>query len=358
MISKSRSYWPALGSEIASAASHRRLALVAVIASAIVFSWNGWIVRRLEGAGPEQAAFFRALFLLITLSIFFVILSGRASPAKFVEGGWSIFAGALQGCGAILYLIALAHTTVASVMLTQSAGPLFAAALASLLFRDHLGRSGLVALPIIAAGVALMAIDSVRNGSALGMAAALGNTALFALFLVIIRRSPAPGLVPTLIVGALTATIFAALLAETLAVSWHDLALLALWGGVIQAVGLALVVFSSRSLHAAEISTLGTLEFALGPFWVWLDKGEAPSTLSGTAGVVVLITIVVWLGMKVRNVQQAIPLASVDAPPLSADTSLTPASPLAKKNENAAAGDDRGAAPRPHIGHLPEHDDA
>jgi hypothetical protein len=82
------------------------------------------------------------------------------------------------------------------------------------------------------------------------------------------------------------------------------------------------------------------------------------SRMLTNAGVVVLITIVVWLGMKVRNVRQAIPLASVDTSPLSADTSLPPARPLAKKNENAAAGDDRGAAPRPHIGHLPEHDDA
>lgn len=213
-------------------------------------------------------------------------------------------AGILQGGGAVLYLIAFSHATVATVMLTQSTGPLFAAGLASLLFRDHLGRLGLYALPVIVLGLAVMAFDGVRAGNALGMSAALGNTVLFALFLVIIRRSPAGGLLPTLMIGAVAGAILAAFLADGLSVTLHDLAFLALWGGVVQTVGLALVAFSSRRLHAAEISFLGTLEFILGPLWVWLDRGESPNPLSAAGGLIVFITVLIWLAFEFRSVHR------------------------------------------------------
>jgi hypothetical protein len=67
------------------------------------------------------------------------------------------------------------------------------------------------------------------------------------------------------------------------------------------AVGLAALV--PRYLPAAEASLVARLEMLLGPLWVWLILGEAPTVATALAGIVIATTLVIHtvLGMRANQ---------------------------------------------------------
>ena len=80
-----------------------------------------------------------------------------------------------------------------------------------------------------------------------------------------------------------------------MAVTGHELFLLALFGIVNSAVGLALFTLGAKMLPAIETALIGALDAPLAPLWVWLVFSETPSTSTMIGGAIIFIAVAAHL---------------------------------------------------------------
>lgn len=122
-------------------------------------------------------------------------------------------------------------------------------------------------------------------------------TLSLAVMMVISRQHQNIPIMPAACISALLSAAVALPLSHGLAVSGHELGLLALFGLVNSAVGLALFTLGARLLPAIETALIGALDAPLAPVWVWLFFAETPSveTLVGGSVVFTAVLIHVWL---------------------------------------------------------------
>jgi drug/metabolite transporter (DMT)-like permease len=62
---------------------------------------------------------------------------------------------------------------------------------------------------------------------------------------------------------------------------------------------------ASRYTHASNVSLLLLLETVLGPLWVWLGTGETPTSMMLAGGVIVVVSLAVYLWHSGRRVMPA-----------------------------------------------------
>ena len=100
--------------------------------------------------------------------------------------------------------------------------------------------------------------------------------------------------------GGLFGILFALPFAAPLEVAANDILPLALLACLVMPLSFALINTGPRYLPAPEVSLLFLLEMVLGPLWVWLAIGEAPSeaTLIGGAVLLAVLSAHAWLGLR------------------------------------------------------------
>ncbi|WP_374448618.1 DMT family transporter [Stella sp.] len=280
----------------------RAFAIAAVALAAVAFSLNGFFVRNLEAAGTWQIVFWRASGLALAVSAMFLWQHRRRAAAVFRQGlPIALVAAPTQGVGVILFIYSLTHTTVANTMMMLSATPLFAALLGWAFLGERVGWATAAAIAATMAGIGLMTVDGLAGGSLWGNLAALGNAATFAIFITYLRRGRGGDMRPTVILGALTGVVLAALIGDgILAAPLHDILLCLAWGAFAQTAGMTLMLIGSRGLPAAEISLVAMVEFVLAPTWAWTVTGELPTPLSATGGGIIFAAMLGWSFRRAR----------------------------------------------------------
>ena len=88
---------------------------------------------------------------------------------------------------------------------------------------------------------------------------------------------------------------------HALGVSGHDLVLLALFGLVNSALGMALFTLGSKFLPPIETALLGALDAPLAPVWVWLAFGETPSVATLAGGGIVFAAVAAHIVRQASN---------------------------------------------------------
>ena len=276
--------------------SPRRLSVLLVLASAIGFSFNGLIVRLLEGATPPQAVFYRSAFMTSALLGVYLVVYRRTAVRHVVAVGWlGLAAAALLAGAMVMSFTAMYHATIANVVFVGSAIPFFTAALAFILLGERVPRATLGFMGLAFCGMSIMVGGGISVGAALGNFLALQSALLFSLFVVIVRRRQDTDMTPVIAIAGLLALAYCGVASGgDLNLSWHDIAWCALWGGVIAGLGHSLFVIAARGLAGAEVTFVMLLEFVLAPIWVWLVVGEIPTWTTVVGGGVVMISLALW----------------------------------------------------------------
>ena len=274
-----------------------------IVASSIVVSFGGVIVRNIDAADPWQINFYRATALAVALSVILLIRYGRGAPTYVRSIGSAGIAGAaLLAAAGICFVQALTHTTVANTLFILSAIPFFAAGLARLFLNERLHRITLVTMVAAAAGILIMIGDGIGAGSIYGDAMALATALSFASFAVIVRRKRQVDMLPAVwLSGLIIAAIAFLVRFGDIDISLHDIALCIVWGGVLSGFANSLFVIAARHLAAAEVTLFMLLEFALGPLWVWLFIGEKPSRWALMGGAVVIGSVAIRALVQLRH---------------------------------------------------------
>ena len=200
------------------------------------------------------------------------------------------------------FVVALAYTTVANILLMQAGVPLLAALFAWVLFRERVAVATWVAIAAVIAGVAIMVSESLDGAvSPIGDGLALLIAVMFSIATVITRRFAHVRMTPATCLGTMLAAAFAASQARQFAVSADDMGFLFAFGVVNLGLGLAFFATGARLVPAAIAALLGTFEPILGPIWVWLVHAEVPSARTIIGGAVVVAALLVHIGLEFKR---------------------------------------------------------
>ena len=224
-----------------------------------------------------------------------VLRAGRR-PVPFHIIGWrTALAGVLLGAMSVLYILAFARTSVATVTFLIAAGPLSGAFFGRVMLGERLHRSTVVAIAIAAVGIGVMAARGVDTGRVDGFVLAAVIPAILGLYNVLIRSTPnVDPVIPAIISNSLAIPV-------TLVMTWRgagldmpigDAVLGFSAGFVLIGVGLPLFNLGHRSVPTAQISLLIMTEVVLAPLWVWIWPGETPATATLIGGALVIGAVV------------------------------------------------------------------
>ena len=90
---------------------------------------------------------------------------------------------------------------------------------------------------------------------------------------------------------------------DNLDISWDDLLLCFILGGLLSATVNTLFIIASKHLFAAELTLFMLLEFTLGPIWVWIFINEVPSQWTLIGGSVVIIAVLIKTVSEIKKVK-------------------------------------------------------
>tara|TARA_R110002072_G_scaffold51323_9_gene137738 strand:- start:2720 stop:3580 length:861 start_codon:yes stop_codon:yes gene_type:complete len=267
-----------------------RLGLALVTASALAWSTAGLFTRIIE-VDTGTMLVWRGVFGALGILAIACALQGRSALRDFTKmgvPGWTF--AIISAVGMLCFITSLRLTTVAHVSFIYATVPLVAAVLAWMVIGERPGRSALVASFASLLGVGII-VGLGTEGDLFGDLLAFGMTLSLAVMMVISRRYRGIPIMPAACLSAILSGMMAVPFAVDLAVSLPDLGLLAAFGLVNSAVGLALFTLGARLLPAIETALIGAIETPLAPAWVWLFFAEIPSGATLIGGGVVLVAV-------------------------------------------------------------------
>jgi drug/metabolite transporter (DMT)-like permease len=281
-----------------------RSGILLVFLSAFVWSTGGAIARFLGVEDDWAVVFWRSLFAAAFLVGFLVVRDGvRGAAAQFREMGVpGVVVGLCFASASTCFVLAIAHTTVANVMLMNAGVPLIAVLLGWMMFSTKVGAATWAAIAAVLCGVAVMVSGSFEGSiSPIGDMLALTVAVSFALATVVTRQYSGVRMTSAVCFGTVVAGFAAFVMADELAVSWADLGLLFAFGALNLGLGMALFASGARLVPASLAALLGTFETVAGPVWVWLIHDEMPTGRTLLGGAIVFAALVVHIALQFRR---------------------------------------------------------
>jgi drug/metabolite transporter (DMT)-like permease len=277
-----------------------RFGLVLVITSTVAWSTAGLFTRMIHLDAWTMLAW-RGLFGAVSLALLIAAIERRNFLASFRRMGWPGLAFALvSAAGMVFFITSLRHTTVAHNAVIYATVPFIAAGLGVLFLGEKPPKSALAASLFALIGVAVMVGLSVEGGL-LGDLLAVAMTVCVALMMVIARRWRDIPTMPAACLSALVSGLFCWPLGDPMAVTGGELWLLAAFGAVNSALGLALFTVGARLLPAIETALIGALDAPLAPLWVWLFFHETPSRATLAGGLIVFAAVMAHIVAGARR---------------------------------------------------------
>lgn len=290
-------------------------AVALMVLVTLLWSTAGVVTRHLEQARAFEITFWRSAFTALSMLLILPLWQGWGVWRRMRQAGGALWASGV--CWSIMFtafMVALALTSVANVLVTMAAGPLLTALAARLLIGHRLPLRTGVAIVVAAAGIAWMFGRQIGQGHWLGSLVAFAVPVAGALNWTLVQHNQHRGtgvdLAPAVLIGALLSACYTLPLSWPLQASMLDVTLLAALGLGQLALPCVLAVVCARVLSAPELSLLALLEVLFGIALAWLGAGEVPDTYvwQGAALVLGALSVNEWLGLRASASQYPSPV--------------------------------------------------
>lgn len=282
------------------AIQHRK-GLILVGLAAVAWSTSGLYIRSI-GADLMTMLFWRGLFSGTAVMILFLLIERRRAWPILKTLRWPALAVAvLSASGMITGIGSMRYTTIAESMVIYATVPFMTAGLAYVFIGERPTRSTLVASVLALAGVFVMLWGAEWGGSLIGKGLAVLMTLSMAGFTTVMRRHREVAMLPAMAASAWLCSFTCLWFADPAGVTLHDLGLMALFGVMQNATGLALYTFGSKRIPAAEATLMAALEVPLTPLWVFILFAETPAPQTLLGGSVVLVALFGHILMEFRR---------------------------------------------------------
>jgi drug/metabolite transporter (DMT)-like permease len=298
--------------------SQFRTGVLFVVAATLCWSLGGMIDRFITADDPWTIVFWRSVFAGLFILGFMAARDGPVGALRLVMAARlpTVIVGVCYAISTVCFVLALSMTSVAKILLIQSAVPIIAAVFSWLLLRERVPAYTMIAIVAVVAGIGTMVSTSLgEGGSVLGDLLSLAIAVAFSLSVVITRKHPGIRMTPAVLLGVTIAGAVAVAQASSLAVSMRDLGFLILFGSVNLGMGLALFVTGARLIPSVLSGLLSVIEPILGPIWVWLVHAEEPGVRTLIGGSVVLAALVFNIAMDARSASRSSGIAGGPAEP-------------------------------------------
>ena len=268
-----------------------------LLVAAAAVSWStGGLIARTVGTDPWTTVFWRGLFCAAFLLAVTALREGRGTPGVFARmGGTGLGMAVCFATASTCFIMALARTSVANVLVIQSLSPFMAGLLGWAWMGERVAGRTWVAMGVALLGSAIMVSRHFSGGAGAGSPSgdllAFTVALAFATAIVFLRRRRQVQMLPAAALAAALTSLAAALSADPGSADAGDLLLLALFGAGQLGLGMILFTAGARRIPVAEASLIAVLESVLGPIWVWLALGENPGLPSLLGGAIVLAAL-------------------------------------------------------------------
>jgi drug/metabolite transporter (DMT)-like permease len=282
----------------------RGYAMILMLIGSTIISLSGLAIRNIETADHWQINFYRSISFGLAILLVLFFRYGKKGPLKLKGIGFSgVLAAVLLGGASIFFLLSITNTTVAATTFTLSSIPFLTAIMAWLFLGERIGKSTFFTMLIAIVGICLIFVQGLGSGTFYGNFMAFLCAIGFSSYAVIIRQNRGLEMLPTLILSNLI-IIFVALIFtwENLLISWNDLLLCFVLGGLLSATVNTLFIIAAKHLFAAELTLFMLLEFTLGPIWVWIFMDETPTRWTLVGGSIVILAVVLKSLSELRKV--------------------------------------------------------
>lgn len=268
-----------------------------MVLTTLMWSTAGVVTRHLESARSFEVTFWRSFFTVLSLLVILPLWRGRTAWAVFRQGHAALWwSGLCWSSMFTAFMLALTMTSVASVLVISSLGPLFTALIARVFLRQRIAWHTWLAIALAGVGMVWMFGAQAAGANWLGSLVAVFVPLTAAINWAVVQHAHARGedidLVPSVLIGAVISSAAMLPLALPLQATAHDLGLLALLGLVQLAIPCVLLVLCARVLKAPEVSLLAQLEVLFGILLVWVGAGEAPGSAVLQGGALVLAALI------------------------------------------------------------------
>ena len=285
--------------------SHRRgYAMILMLVGSITISFAGLAIRHIETADNWQINFYRSIAFGFAVSTVLLFRYGKTTPLKLKGiGKQGILAAIFLACASTSFLQAITNTTVAATTFTLCFIPFLTAILAWIFLSERIHKSTFFTMLTAGIGVCLMFFQGLGSGTLYGNLWALLCAIGFSSYAIMIRRNSNSEMLPTLILSNLI-IMFVALIysSDDLLISWNDVIICFVIGGLLQATANILLIIASKHLLAAELTLFMLLEFTFAPVWVWVFINEVPSSWTLFGGSVVTFAVLAKTLFELRKI--------------------------------------------------------
>ena len=267
-----------------------------------ILSPDALMIRLVRDAGAWDIIFYRTLFMGISLGIYLAVRYRRALFVTIRQAGWPlVLSTVLLALSNIGFVGAITHTTVANTLVILATMPFFSAVFGWLLIGEKVSPRTWAAILAAIAGIVVIFSGSLGSGNWFGDLLAVGTAIVHSLNLVVLRKVAPRDMTPALFLSSFVAAAMALPFAAPMAVTPHDLGIIAVLGFGIVPLALALYLSGTRYVSAAEVALLALVETVLGAIWVWLGVGEVPAPIAFLGGAIVLGAIIINALLALRR---------------------------------------------------------
>lgn len=262
----------------------------------VMFILPDALMVRLIDTDGITIAFWKAVLTGSVIGIGLLLWQGPNAYRKTFSQGWRVWLYALtSGASGTLFVIAVAHTSIANVVFILAAMPLIAALFARLTLGERISRRTAVTMAVVPVGIAVIAYGSgeTEGASLTGDLIALLVAAVFSIGLTTARRLRSVSMVPAIPVGMAMAAAVLFPFAAPASVPDGDWIWVALHGGVFIVGSTALLASGPRFLPPAEVALLMLGESVFAPLLAWAVIGENPGKWALVGGAIVVTALAV-----------------------------------------------------------------
>ena len=260
---------------------------------------------RISGLDGWQMLAWRGFGVGAMFWLAWLILARREAPLHRLLRPAGLVLIVAQYFNALLFPMAIAAAPVAVVLLAVATVPVWAALLSWLALGEPTSRATWATIVAVLVGIGIAVSghgDLALNRAALtGALCGLGVALSLATTFVSLRRAPELPLLPALGTGALLAGTTGLLVAGPGRITDGNVAAILVTALLILPASFFSLSQASRYTQAANVSLLMLLETVLGPLWVWIALGEAPTARMLTGGAIVLASLALYILLPQRR---------------------------------------------------------
>ena len=266
------------------------------------------MLMRLSGMGGLQMTAWRGLCMGAVLIVVWLIQSrAHRRDAGQIGTGAGVAIIACQFFNSLLFCFGIAIAPVAVVLFGLAAVPVFAAIFAWLILGERTSTLTWVTIVLVIGGIGIAvsgkagATAELDLATVAGAVLGLGVAIVLALNFVILRGRPELP-IPLLVgCGALLCGLTSLALIGPQEMARGNILPMVLTGAVVLPVSFLSLSVAARHTRASNVSLLMLLETILGPFWVWLVIGEAPTERMLAGGFIVITSLAGYLFLMTRH---------------------------------------------------------